>query len=161
MRGEKEAEQVGALTRVKISLGAVDAFADLLEQDAPRTTRWLKDILPIDEPAVHSMENGREVFVVLDQPNRVDEENQTIYQTVGDLFVYYKPAIFVKPEWPRHIRDFPVVGFIYERDSAIRGLSGPLATNLVGRITEGIDGLAHEAPRMRREGFGNMRITLA
>jgi hypothetical protein len=107
------------------------------------------------------MENGREVYVVLDAPDRIEEENQTIYQTVGDLIVYYKPAIFVKPEWPRHIRDFLVIGFIYERDSAIRGMSGPLATNLVGKITEGIDALAREAPRMRRDGFGKMRISLA
>jgi hypothetical protein len=149
------------MTRVKITLGAVDAFAELDENDAPKTAKWLKAILPIERQAMHSMENGREVFVVLDTPDRVEEENQTIYQTVGDLFVYYKPAIFVTPEWPRHIRDFLVIGFIYERDSAIRSMTGPLATNLVGRITEGIDALAHEAPRMRREGFGKLRIGLA
>jgi hypothetical protein len=110
---------------------------------------------------MHSIESGREVYVVLDTSHRIEEENQTIYQTVGDLIVYYKPAIFVKPQWPRHFRDFLVIGFIYERDSAIRGMSGALATNLVGKITEGIDALAREAPRMRREGFGKMRISLA
>lgn len=149
------------MTRVKITLGSVEAFAELDEKDAPETTKWLKGMLPIERRAVHSMENGREVFVVLDAPDRVPEENQTIYQTVGDLFVYYKPAIFIEPEWPRHVRDVPVVGFIYERDSAVRGVDGALATNLVGRITEGIDALAREAPRMRREGFGTMRISLA
>lgn len=149
------------MTRVKITLGGVEALAQLDEKDAPKTTRWLKEILPIEQQALHSMENGREVYVVLDTPHGVEEENQTIYQTVGDLIVYYKPAIFVTPEWPRHLRDFLVVGFIYERDSAIRGMTGPLATNLVGKITEGIDALAHEAPRMRREGFGKMRISLA
>jgi hypothetical protein len=149
------------MTRVKITLGNVEAFAELDEEDAPKTTSWLKGILPFERPAVHSMENGREVYVVLDDAQNVEEENQTIYQTVGDLFVYYKPAIFVQPEWPRHIRDLLVIGFIYERDSAVQGISGPLATNLVGRITEGIDALAHEAPRMRREGFGQMRISLA
>jgi hypothetical protein len=149
------------MTRVKITLGGVEAFAELDEQDAPKATKWLKELLPIEGRAVHSMENGREVYVVLDAPDRVDEENQTIYQTVGDLFVYYKPAIFVTPEWPRHVRDLLVIGFVYERDSAVRGIDGPLATNLVGRITEGIDALAHEAPRMRREGMGKMRISLA
>lgn len=149
------------MTRVKITLGAAEAFAQLHENDAPETTKWLKDMLPIEGQAVHSMENGREVYVVLDPAAHIEEENQTIYQTVGDLFVYYKPAIFIMPEWPRHIRDFLVIGFIYERDSAVRGMTGPLATNLVGKITEGIDALAHEAPRMRREGFGKMRITLA
>lgn len=149
------------MTRVKITLGGVDAYAELDEKDAPRTTAWLKRLLPLERQAVHSMENGREVYAVLDGAPDVDEENQTIYQTVGDLFVYYKPAIFVKTQWPRHIRDYLVIGFVYERDSAIRGISGPLATNLVGRITEGIDALAHEAPRMRREGLGQLRISLA
>jgi hypothetical protein len=149
------------MTKIKITLGTVDAFAELDERDAPKTTSWLKSILPIQRQAVHSMENGREVYAVLDDAPDVDAENQTIYQTVGDLLVYYKPAIFVKPAWPRHVRDFLVIGFIYERDSAVRGISGPLATNLVGRITDGIDALAHEAPRMRREGFGRMSITLA
>ena len=149
------------MTKLKIKLGGVEAVAELDERGAPKTTSWLKRSLPIESQAVHSMENGREVYVVLDDPQPLEEENQTIYQTVGDLIVYYKPAIFVKPEWPRHIRDYLVVGFIYERDSAIRGISAPLATNLVGRITEGLDALAHEAPRMRREGFGKMSLSLA
>ena len=146
---------------MKITLGGAEAFAQLDENDAPKTATWLRTMLPIERQAVHSMENGREVYVVLDAPARVEEENQTIYQTVGDLVVYYKPAIFVHPEWPRHVRDVLVVGFIYERDSGIRGMTGPLATNLVGRITEGLDALAREAPRMRREGFGTMRLSLA
>lgn len=148
------------MTKVRITLGTVDAIAELEERDAPRTTRWLKGILPIERQAMHSMENGREVYAVLDDSQRVADENQTIYQTVGDLFVYYKPAIFVEPEWPRDVRDFLVIGFVYERDSAIRGISGPLATNLVGRITQGLDALAHEAPRMRREGFEKLKISL-
>jgi hypothetical protein len=149
------------VTRVRIRLGNVEAFAELEETDAPKTTSWLKTILPVERQAVHSMENGREVYVTLDEQPVVEPENQTIYQTVGDLFIYYKPAIFVEPEWPRHVRDFLVIGFVYERDSAIRGMSGPLATNLVGRITEGIDALAEEAPRMRREGFGTMTLSVA
>lgn len=148
------------MTRVKITLGNVDAYAELEDKDAPQTTQWLKRTLPVEKQAIHSMENGREVYVVLDDAP-VPDENQTIYQTVGDLVVYYKPAIFVQPEWPRNVRDYLVIGFIYERDSAIRGMTAPLATNLVGRITHGLDALAHEAPRMRREGMGKMRISLA
>lgn len=148
------------MTRVRIALGAVEAFAELDEEGAPQTTRWLKKVMPLRRQAVHSMESGREVFMVIEEPHDVAEENQTIYQTVGDLLVYYKPVIYVRPEWPRNVRDVLVVGFVYERDSAIRGMSGPLATNLAGRITEGLDALAHEAPRMRREGFGEMTLSL-
>jgi len=148
------------MTRVKLTLGTVEAVAELDETNAPATTRWLRATLPIAGQAIHSMENGREVYVVVDGEHRVPDENQTIYQTVGDLIVYYKPAIFVEPEWPRNVRDFLVLGFVYERDSAIRGMSGPLATNVVGSITEGLEGLIHEAPRMRREGMGSLSVSL-
>jgi hypothetical protein len=149
------------MTRVKIALGGVEAFAELDEQNAPQTSRWLAANLPIEGRAVHSMENGREVYLVVEGEDRVPDENQTVYQTVGDVIVYYKPAIFVEPEWPRHVRDLLVVGFVYERDTAIRGISGSLATNVVGTITDGLEALVHEAPRMRREGMGDMRIEVA
>ena len=148
------------MTRFKITLGDVEAFGELDELNAPETTRWLRDVLPLQGLAIHSMENGREVYLVLDEAQRVPDENQTIYQTVGDVLVYFKPAIFVEPEWPRSTRDFLVVSFIYERDSAVRGISTALATNVVGTITDGIDALAREAPRMRREGMGQMKIEL-
>ncbi len=148
------------MTRVRIRLGGVEAVAELDETGAPRTTEWLKRALPFEGQAIHSMENGREVYLVLDSSEEVPDENQTIYQTVGDLLVYYKPAIFVNPEWPAHVRDLLVISFVYERDTAIRGISAALATNVVGRIAEGLDELAHEAPRMRREGMGKMTISV-
>jgi len=143
-----------------IALGNAVAFAELDEEHAPETTRWLKEALPIEGQAIHSMENGREVYLTVEGSHRVPDENQTIYQTVGDLLVYYKPALFVEPEWPRHVRDILVVSFVYERDSAIRGLNGSLATNVVGTITDGLEALVHEAPRMRREGMGPMTLSL-
>lgn len=148
------------MSRLRISLGSVEAFAELDEEHAPATSRWLKENLPIEKRAIHSMENGREVYLVVDGGHRVPDENQTIYQTVGDVLVYYKPAIFVEPTWPRDVRDFLVISFIYERDSAVRDISTALATNVVGTITEGLDGLVHEAPRMRREGMGRLAIEL-
>ena len=144
-----------------MTLGDVDAFAELDEANAPETTAWLKSIAasgwarhpqhgkrPRGLPRCRRLEAraGREPD---DLPNR------------WRCLVYYKPAIFVEPEWPRATRDFLVVSFIYERDSAVRGISTALATNVVGMITEGLDALAHEAPRMRREGMGQMRIELA
>ena len=149
------------MTKVRIQLGSAEAIAELDEAGAPQTAKWLKSVLPLERQAIHSMESGREVFVVVDETHEheLEEENQTIYQTVGDLLVYYKPAIFVRSEWPRHIRDFLVVSFIYERDTAIRGTSGALASNLAGRITSGLDALQREVPRMRREGMGPMTLS--
>jgi hypothetical protein len=148
------------VTRVRIGLGDVEAFAELDETHAPKTAAWLKTILPLEQQAVHSMENGREVYTLLGSDYDLAPENQTIYAAVSDLYVYYKPAIFVDAKWPRHVRDYLVAGFIYERDSAVRGINGPLAVNCVGRITEGLDALAHEAPRMRREGMGKISLSI-
>ena len=149
------------MTRVRIGLGDVEAFAQLDETGAPETTAWLKTILPLEQQALHSMENGREVYTLLDSDYDLAAENQTIYAAVSDLYVYYKPAIFVDAKWPRHVRDYLVAGFIYERDSAVRGINGPLAVNCVGRITHGLDALAREAPRMRREGMGKISLSIA
>ncbi len=146
------------MTDIKIQLGRAEAIAKLDTAGAPVTTEWLLGQLPFSDQAIHSMENGREVYSILDAIDTPPPENQSIYQAVGDLFVYHKPAIFVDPEWPRHTRNYLVVGFIYERDSAIRGISGPLAANIVGTITDGLTELAHEAPRMRREGMGQLSI---
>ena len=146
------------MSQVRIVLGGVEATAELDEANAPETSRWLRESLPLEGQAVHSMENGREVYLVVEGSHAVPDENQTIYQTVGDLIVYYKPAIFVSPQWPRNIRDLLVIGFVYERDTAIRGMSGALATNVVGTITEGLEALVNEAPRMRREGMGPMSV---
>ena len=53
--------------------------------NAPQTAAWLKWMLPLDGQAIHSMENGREVYLVVDDSKHVPDENQTIYQTVGDV----------------------------------------------------------------------------
>ena len=89
------------MTSVRIVLGEVEAIAELDEAAAPKTTAWLQQLLPMNNQAIHSMENGREVYTLLDTQGPIPEENQTIYQGVGDLFVYHKPAIFVEPVWPR------------------------------------------------------------
>lgn len=147
--------------KLRLKLGNVEGVIELAEADAPKSTKLLVDhLLPINQKARHSMENGREVFVLLDSKLDIPDENQTIYQTVGDVLMYYKPSWFVDPE-PRYLNQLPVLSWIYEQDTAVMGTFGPLATNVVGTIIEGLDKLRVEAPRMRREGFGMMQLSLA
>jgi hypothetical protein len=145
--------------RIEISLGNVKAIAELLEEEAPQTCEMIWKMLPINGPAMHSAESGREVFVQLPSGTMVEPENQTIYEIPSDVFVYYKPVIFMEPKWPVHERVRPVLGWVYEKDTQIQSYpGGPLAVNLFARIVQGIEKLGDEAPRMRREGFGNMMI---
>jgi hypothetical protein len=146
--------------RLRLRLGSVEATVELQEQDAPESTKLLvESVLPFELRARHAMENGREVYVLLKPNLNIPDENQTIYQTVGDVLMYYKPSWFVDPE-PGYLNQLPVLSWVYEQDTAIMGTYGPLATNVVGTIVEGLDKLRVEAPRMRREGFGLMQLGL-
>lgn len=146
--------------RLSLKLGNAEAVIELFEQDAPVSATLLKKVLPMEQKARHSMENGREVYVLLDPKLDIPYENQTIFQTVGDVLMYYKPSVFVEPDWTGYANQMPVLSWIYERDTAIMGTYGPLATNVVGTIVEGLDKLRTEAPRMRREGMGKMSLAL-
>jgi hypothetical protein len=146
-------------TRLKLELGSVEGVIELAENDAPRSTKLLLDsVLPVSQRARHAMESGREVFILLDPGIDIPEENQTIYQTVGDVLLYYKPSWFVEPE-PGYLNELPVLSWVYEQDTAVMGPYAPLATNVVGTIVEGLEKLRVEAPRMRREGFGAMKVS--
>jgi len=145
--------------RLNLRLGGAEAVVELAERDAPKTSKLLLSLLPVEERARHAMESGREVYVVLGESVDIPEENQTIYQTVGDVLMYYKPSVFIEPGWPEYANEKPVLSWVYERDTAIMGTYGPLATNVVGKIARGLDKLQAEAPRMRREGFGTMKLS--
>jgi len=146
--------------KIKLTLGNAEAVIELLMDDAPESSKLLQGLLPLEQRARHSMESGREVYLLLDPKTDIPEENQTIYQTVGDVLMYYKPSVFVEPSWTGYANQMPVLSWVYERDTAIMGTYGPLATNVVGTITEGLGKLQTEAPRMRREGMGTMSFSL-
>jgi hypothetical protein len=146
--------------KLKLTLGNVEATVELQTDDASRSSKLLESLLPLQQRARHSMENGREVYVLLDPKTDLPDENQTIYQTVGDVLLYYKPSIFVEPDWTGYANQMPVLSWVYERDTAIMGTYGPIATNVVGTITSGLEKLQTEAPRMRREGMGTMNLSL-
>jgi hypothetical protein len=146
--------------RIKLTLGNAEAVIDILDGDAPESSKLLRSLLPLAQRARHSMENGREVYLLLPPSTDIPDENQTIYQTVGDVLLYYKPSVYVEPNWTGYANQMPVLSWVYERDTAIMGTFGPIATNVVGTITEGLAKLQAEAPRMRREGMGTMSFSL-
>src|ERR1700761_2471598 len=97
---------------LEIRVGSAVVKAEMLTAEAPSTVAWLEEVLPLSGRARHSMENGREVFFPIDRSEPPAPECQTIYQTVGDVLIYGKPAIFIDSEWPRHMRDVPVLSII-------------------------------------------------
>ena len=142
--------------RIIIALGKARATTELLDEEAPNTCELIWNMLPIQGKTGHTIESGKEVFMELDSKPKLIAENQTIYEIPGDVVIYFKPTIPPPSLPPR-----PVISFIYERDAQIRSLHGSIPVNLFARITKGLNELADESIRMRREGYEKMKISKA
>ena len=138
---------------IDINFGKVKAAAELLEDEAPKSSELIWSLLPLEGKPFHTFESGREIFLQIPDPEpNIVPENQTIHQIAGDVFIYYKPVIYVEPEWPEVKRQAAVIAFSYGRDTQVRGTYRPLAVNIVGKIVEGLEHLEDEAIRLRNEG---------
>lgn len=142
--------------RVLVALGKAEATAELLDVDAPRTSNLVWELLPLEGKAGHSIDSGKEVFMNLDIDHGFLPENQTIYEIPGDVVMYYKPTVPPPADPPR-----PVISVIYDRDTQIRSLRGPVPVNLFARIVAGLDQMGREAIRMKKEGYDRMKIIRA
>ena len=145
---------------IVIKFGKVKAKAKLLVDDAPKSCELLSNLLPLEEKPWHAIENGREIFIQIPEPDPViTPENQTIHQIPGDLFIYDKPIIYIEPDWPEIRRHRPVLAFSYGRDTQVRGTFQPLAVNIIGTITEGLEQLEDEAVKLRNEGVDFIKFS--
>lgn len=139
--------------KIVINFGRAKVVAELLEDEAPKTCDLVWNLLPVEGKPFHSFESGREIFLQIPDPEpEIVPENQTIHQVPGDLFIYYKPIIYVEPEWPEIKRQVAVFAFSYGRDTQVRGIYRPLAVNIFGKIVEGLELLEDEAICLRNEG---------
>lgn len=94
------------MRKLLIELGGTRTIAERHDAVVPKTCDAVWTVLPLEGMAIHANWSGREIMRRL--------HGETILR--------------LQPEWPRHVRDILVVGFIYERDSPVRGMPGPLAT---------------------------------
>lgn len=147
--------------KIVIKFGTAKAVAELLEDEAPKTSELIYGLLPVEGKPFHTLESGREIFLQVRISERIVPENQTVHQIPGDLFIYYKPVIYIEPELPEYPEPLsrPVIAFCYGRDTQIRGRYRPLPINIVGTIVEGLEQLEDEAIRLRNEGVEKISFT--
>jgi hypothetical protein len=145
--------------RVQIRVGQAAGIAKLLDEDAPKTSDLVWQALPLEGQAFPSIVGGAEVFVLLPRSINAPMENQTIYPTPGDLTFYLQPTAYLHRPATGSERHREVIGFVYGRDAQIYGPIGPLPLNVFGTVTEGLEDLAKEIVRMRREGFGPLALS--
>jgi len=146
--------------KITIKFGRAKVVAELLEDEAPKSCDLVWSLLPVEGKPYHSYESGREIFLQIPDPEPdIVPENQTIHQIPGDVFIYYKPIIYVEPEWPEIKRQAAVIAFSYGRDTQVRGTYRSLAVNIVGKIVEGLEQLEDEAIRLRNKGVDKISFT--
>lgn len=146
--------------KIDINFGNAKGVVELLEDEAPKSSNLVWNLLPIEGKPFQTFESGREIFLQIPDPEPdIIPENQTIHQIPADVFLYYKPSIYVEPDWPETKRHSAVIAFSYGRDTQVRGTYRPLAVNIVGRIVEGLEQLEDEAIRLRNEGVDKISFT--
>jgi len=141
--------------RIKISFPEedVEAFATLSEDDAPKTSNAVWNLLPTRGIALHDIWSGHQIFFFLDPTPIVEYENvpRLLDVTPGDVFYYYRRPHYLRGS-PYGRDEASEIGIVYDRDTQPRGPHGVKAVNLFGVITENLSGLATVCERMIEEG---------
>lgn len=146
--------------RVDVILGDVTAIAELHVVDAPRTCQAVLAALPLSGRALPGLVSGSAILLPFDHPIDIPFENQTIYPIPGDLAFYLEPVSYLPASIAGPKRHQEVITVVYGRDTQMNGPVLPLPLNIFGSIVDGLDRLAVEVGRMKREGFGEMRLAL-
>jgi hypothetical protein len=141
---------------------AISCVADLFEDKAPKTARFIWDMLsgPVEGLGVHAMWTGREISfpiaadLIPGDVGFVPPENQTVIPTPGNLIwnAYYPYQWFGNPN---PVYDF---GIFYGPDSRLFLPMGWRPSNLFGQITENLTDFAKACARVQLEGRKRIRI---
>ena len=80
--------------RIRLSFPATGevAVAELLDSEAPTVCQQIWDWLPIEDKAIHGQFSGAEVFVLLDQPTQLPEEQLVQLPLPGEILYFFDPG---------------------------------------------------------------------
>ncbi len=62
--------------------------AELLDDEAPQTSRLVWERLPVERPLTHGRYSGAEVFMIIDPPAPAPAENQTMLPLPGEILYW-------------------------------------------------------------------------
>jgi uncharacterized protein DUF3830 len=105
--------------------------AELLDDEASRTSQMIWDRLPLEHDLHHGRYSGMEIFVVLDRPQPAPEENRTMLPLPGEILYWYSHGKSVTGDG----KPVAEICLIYGRGVTLRGPEGILSHgNLFARI---------------------------
>ena len=136
----------------------VSAMAELAEDAAPETCRFIWDRLPVENTTVHGMYSGREIFVIVDPPTAVKPENLVNLPLPGEILYFHQEGgVYVEADDP-----YAEICVIYGRSVQLKGEGGiPTFTNLFARMTGDWSEFAEVCARVRYEGPKLLRVVRA
>jgi len=136
----------------------VSAVAELAEDAAPETCRFIWDHLPLENRTIHGMYSGREIFVIVDPPTPLKSENLVNLPLSGEiLFFYQEGGVYVEADDP-----YAEICVIYGRSVQLKGEGGiPTFANLFARMTGDWSAFADVCRRVRYEGPKLLRVERA
>ena len=134
----------------------LSAEAELLENQAPETCRFIWEHLPIEGRTIHGKFSGNEVFVKVEPPTAIKWENLVTLPLPGEILYYYQ-AGGVYVDTPNAYAE---VCIIYGRNVVLRGEGGvQVFASLFARLTGDCTQLAEVCRQVRFEGPKHLRVT--
>lgn len=136
----------------------ISAEAELLEDAAPTTCQFVWERLPAQNRTMHGMYSGREVFIMVNPPEPVKEENLVNLPLPGEILYFYQAGgIYNGADEP-----YAEICVIYGRSVQLRGEGGlPGWANLFARMVGDWSAFAEACRRVRYEGPQVLRVERA
>jgi hypothetical protein len=144
------------IRRLRLVLAAegVEAFAELIEREAPRTCAAIWNALPFEGDLVHAMWSGPETYLPIAPTLRIEAEHQTTHPLPGEIGFYaLDGGILIG--WPS---DMAELAFFYDRGAKPSMPNGPVSMNIFARIVDNFEGFREVCRRMQREGTKVLRV---
>jgi len=80
--------------KIRLSFPATgeSAVAQLLDEEAPNISQQIWDWLPVEHKAIHGQVSGPEVFVLLNNPKPLPEEQMVQLPLPGEILYFFDPG---------------------------------------------------------------------
>ena len=135
------------------------AVAQLLDEEAPNVCEEIWEWLPIEHKAIHGQVSGPEVFVLLNDPKPLPEEQMVQMPLPGEILYFFDNGVSVTGGG----RSSAEICVVYDRGTVLSGPDGvPTNASLFARIPGDWKhdwiGFAQACRRVRWEGPQLLRI---
>jgi len=145
--------------RLSFPVTGESVVAELLDDEAPLICEQIWKWLPVQHKSIHGQYSGPEIFVLLDNPRPIADENQKQILLPGELFYFYDAGDTAHGGE----KGVSEICFVYDRGVLGRGREGvPTYASLFARVPgdwkyDWVD-FAKACRRVRWEGPQQLRI---